>query len=171
MPNGSTLSPESPAADADNTKSIGATPLAGDSWPAGTNGQVESTVSGASLPHLPLIFEPNESAASPREPEKSTELLEMVELSESTAGKRKTGNGKADSRKWFRNKNKGYCVSTKKNTDGEFEESAPRLMGSRCQPEGLRERCKLPLLRGPGRSSGRKRIWCTPELSEMVATI
>jgi len=84
VPNGSTLSPESPAADADNTKSIGATPLAGDSWPAGTNGQVESTVSGASLPHLPLIFEPNESAASPRAPEKSTELLEMVELSEST---------------------------------------------------------------------------------------
>ena len=70
--------------------------MAGDSWPAGINSQVESTVSVASLP--PLIYEPNESAASPCEPEKSTELLEMVELSESMAGKRKTGNGKADSR-------------------------------------------------------------------------
>ena len=114
--------------------------MAGDSWPAGINSQVETTVSGASLPHLTLINEPNECATSPFEPEKSTELLEMVELSESMAGKRKTGNGKADSRKWFRNKNKihrmrgeGYCVSTKKNTDGELEESAPRLMGSRCQ--------------------------------------
>ena len=87
----------------DNTKSIGATPLAGDSWPAGINSQVETTVSGASLPHLPLISEPNEFATSPFEPEKSTELLEMVELSESMAGKRNTGNGKADSRKWFRN--------------------------------------------------------------------
>ena len=67
---------------------------------------VESTVSGASLPHLPLISEPNVSAASLREPEKSTELLEMVELSESMAGKRKAANGKADRRKWFRNKNK-----------------------------------------------------------------
>jgi len=41
----------------------------------------------------------------------------MVELSESMASKRKAANGKADSRKWFRNKNKiyrmrgeGYCV-------------------------------------------------------------
>ena len=106
VPNGS---PESPAADTDNTKSIGATRLAGDSWPAGINSEVETTVSGASLPHLPLISEPNVSASSPREREKSTELLEMVELSESIAGKRKT----------------------KKNTDGEFEESAPHLMGSR----------------------------------------
>ena len=96
MPNGSTLSPESPAADTDNTKSIGATPLAGDSWPAGINGQVESTVSGASLPHLPLISEPSESAASHREPEKSTEQPEMVELSESMVVKRKAANGKAD---------------------------------------------------------------------------
>ena len=62
VPNGSTLSPESPAADTDNTKSIGATPLAGDSWPAGIHSQVETTVSGASLPHLPLISESNESA-------------------------------------------------------------------------------------------------------------
>ena len=43
--------------------------------------------------------------------------------------------GKPTSRKWFRNKNKihrmrgeGYCVSTK-NTDGEFEESAPASDG------------------------------------------
>ena len=103
MPNGSTQSPESPAADTDNTKSVGATPLAGDSWPAGIK-EVESTVSGASL--SPLISEPNGSAASLREPEKSTELPEMVEFSESMAGKRKAANGKADSRKWFRNKNK-----------------------------------------------------------------
>ena len=84
MPNESTLSPESPAPDIDHTKchqSIDATPLAGDSWPAGINSQVETTVSGASLPHLHLISEPNECATSPSEPEKSTELLEMVELS------------------------------------------------------------------------------------------
>ena len=102
--------------------------MAGDSWPAGINGLVESTVSGVSLPHLPLISEPNVSAASPRAREKSTELLEMVELSESTAGKRKAANGKADRHKWFRNKNKihrmrgeGYCVSSKKNTEGSLK--------------------------------------------------
>ena len=36
--------------------------------------------------------------------------------------------------------------------DGEFEESAPRLMGSRCQLEGLRECCKLPPLGDRGRA-------------------
>ena len=53
--------------------------------------------------------------------------------------------------KWFRNKNKiyrmrgeGYCVSTRKNTDGEFEESAPRLMGWRCQLGGLSRVVNFP---------------------------
>ena len=58
--------------------------------------------------------------------EKSTELPDMVELSESMAGKRKAANGKADSRKWLRNKihrmrDEGYCISTKKNTAGSLK--------------------------------------------------
>jgi len=110
------------------------------SEPVGTAGTMvpkEPTVSSGKMGIITLVL--NGSIPPPKEPEKSTELPEMAELSKSMKGKRKSANGKANSRKWFRNQNKiqrmrgdGYCSSTK-NVEGEFEERAPRLMGSSCQ--------------------------------------
>ena len=49
--------------------------------------------------------------------------------------------------------------------------SPPSLRSSPLKPaSGSGERCKLPQ-RGPGQSSGQKRIWCTLELSESMVAI
>ena len=68
--------------------------------------QLGSTKSAASLIHL--ISEPDESAASALWTWKPTQLAEMVDMSESIAGKRNRANGKDDGSKWCRNQKKRY---------------------------------------------------------------